>query len=276
MLEHISAIEPEVESLNIKKEPMVVIPIDAKKEYKLDPETPTVKPKVDVVGKNYYGDFFEKYNRIGEIKEFIPPFKEFYYECKIKDPKCGLLYILQTFNKEQVYPQGKQFHPYPTQVKSWTTKWNKEINEKRLEQGLEIIPKTGAKQVIKTRDEADELILGSVDTPTLETGLNTLAGELMNDALQTMRDTQELEETFTQEELVKRKNYVLNVMAHTTRLVHGKQALMLKASEEKRNNASFLMTLLAKASSGQMSDEELEMLSIPYKKEEQHGTVTAV
>jgi len=127
------------------------------------------------------------------------------------------------------------------------------------------MPKSPTKQIIKTRDgESGDIILGATNHDTLEQGANTLAGELINDALQTMRDTQELEDVYSTEEIIKRKNYVLNVMAHTTRLVHGKAALMLKASEEKRNNASFLMDLLAKASSGKMTPEEMEMLKIPY------------
>lgn len=265
-------IEEGVENLTIgstAKEPIEVIPLDQKQVFVLDKEQVNLQAKVNPVGKSYYGDFFSKYHRIGEIKDLIPEFKEYYYERKIKDAKAGLLDILQTFNKETAYPRGKQFHPYPSQVKAWITKWNKDINEKKLEQGLEVIPRSPTKQIIRTRGEDEELTLGSVDTPMLEMGLNTLAGELMNDALQTMKDTQDLEETFTTEEIVKRKNYVLNVMAHTTRLVHGKAALMLKASEEKRNNASFLMDILAKAASGQMTQEEIDTLKIPYKKHEQ-------
>lgn len=265
MLEHISEVEPSFESLNIEKPVVEFGRIDEPKVYVLDPELQKPEPKINVVGRSYYGQFFDRYHRIGEIAEFIPEFKEYYYEAKIKDPKVGLLNLLQGFNKEHVYPKGKQFHPYPAQVKIWTTKWNKDINEKRLEQGLEVIPKSPTRQVIKTRDgESGEIILGATHHDVLEQGANTLAGELINDALQTMRDTQELEDVYSTEELIKRKNYVLNVMAHTTRLVHGKAALMLKASEEKRNNASFLMDLLAKASSGTMSQAEMDMLKIPY------------
>jgi len=259
MLEHIS----EVESLNVEKPVVEFAPLDEPKVFVLDTEINKPVPKINVVGQNYYGQFFERYHRIGEIIEFVPEFKEFYYEEKIKDPKCGLLYLLQTFNKLHVYPKGKQFHPYPSQVKLWTTKWNKEINEKRIEQGLEVIPRSPVRQIIKTRDEGNEVVLGG-NYDHLEEGTKTLAGELLNDALQTMKDTQELEDVYTTEELVKRKSYVLNVLAHTTRLVHGKAALMLKASEEKRNTASFLMDLLAKASSGKMTPEEMEMLKIPY------------
>lgn len=260
MLEHIS----DVEILNVKQEPVEVIPVGEKQVFVLDPETPTTQPKVNVVGKSYYGDFFQRYHRIGEIADLIPEFKEFYYEAKIKDAKAGLLNILQEFNKQVAYPKGKQFHPYPNQVKIWITRWNKDINEKRIEQGLEVLPKAPTKQIIKTRGEDGEIILGASHENELETGMKTLAGELLNDAFQVMKDTQDLEDVYSTEELIKRKNYVLNVMAHTTRLVHGKAALMLKASEEKRNNASFLMDLLAKASSGTMSQAEMDMLKIPY------------
>lgn len=268
-------IEEGIESLNIGetiKEPKEVIPIDQKQVFELDKAANAPQEKINAVGLSYYGEFFRKYHRIGEIKELIPEFKEFYYEEKIKDPKKGLLHILQEFNKEHAYPHGKQFHPYPTQVKLWTTKWNKDINEKRLEQGLEVIPKPNVKQIMKTRGEDGEITLGSTSDGDLEMGMKSLAGELINDALQVMKDTQELEEVYTAEELIKKKNYVLNVMAHTTRLVHGKAALMLKASEEKRNNTTFLMDILAKAASGQMSQEEMDVLKIPYQK---HGQPVA-
>jgi hypothetical protein len=75
-----------------------------------------------------------------------------------------------------------------------------------------------------------------------------------------LNDDQQLEEIYTDEVLIKRRNYILNVFGHVTKLVHGKAALMLKASEEKRNNASFLMTLLASATAGKMNDEQLDLL----------------
>jgi hypothetical protein len=79
-----------------------------------------------------------------------------------------------------------------------------------------------------------------------------------------LRDDQELEEIYNDETLMKRRNYIVNVFAHATRLVHGKAALMLKASEEKRNTAGFLMQLLSKATAGKMSDEEMSLLKSAY------------
>lgn len=222
------------------------------------------KKKIDAVGLHYYGDLFVGYMRIGDYKELIPLFKDFYYERRIKDAKLGLLDVVQSFNREVANPQGKLFHPYTTQLRSWIAKWNADILRQKMGMVEEtaITPEKNIRQIIKTRGDEYGMMVPSDND--LEAGVRTLGGELMNDAMQMLRDDQELEEVYDDEVLLKRRNYIVNVFAHATKLVHGKAALMLKASEEKRNTASFLMSLLSKATAGKLSDEEVGLLETTY------------
>lgn len=233
-------------------------------------ELKRAKKKLDPVALSMYGDRFTGYQKVGEILDLIPVFKEYYYAEKIKNPNAPLYPTIKAFNEESCYPEGKKFHPYPTQLRHWRKKWDLDLMNQR-EEGRELViyePKK-IKQVIKTRGEGGELILGA-DYGALEQGVGTLAGELINDAAQMLRDDQELEDIYSSEELMKRRAYIVNVFAHTTKLVHGKAALMLKASAEKRENANFLMGLLAKATSGKLSDEEMSMLETTYTPQPQN------
>lgn len=220
--------------------------------------------KLDPVGISFYGaENFKGFDRVSEVVGLIPLWKEFYYEQRIKFPNKGVRDMLQEFNQKHAYPEGLTFHPYPTQVKVWRTKWDRDILEKKMEQSVELVPSTTReiRQIIKTKD-GDKLVVP--DDTSLEQGVRTLGGELINDALQMLRDDQHLEELYSDEVLLKRRNYIINVFAHTTRQVHGKAALMLKASQEKRENAGFLMELLAKATAGKMTDEEMSVLNGAY------------
>lgn len=228
---------------------------------------------IDPVAERMYGkEHFTGYMKVAQLVDLLPSFKEFYYAEKIKDDKKTAFSILREFN-EGCYANGTKFHPYPTQYRQWRMKWDRDIMEQKMDKDIVIYEPKKIKQVIKTRGENGELVLGG-NYNELEAGVTTLAGELINDAAQMLRDDQELEDIYDTEELIKRRSYIVNVFAHTTKLVHGKAALMLKASQEKRENASFLMTLLAKASAGKLSDEEMATLETTYSKQnEQPATV---
>lgn len=227
-------------------------------------EETQIKRNSDYFGRQWYGDSFQGFMKIAEYKEFLPAFKDYYYQERIKNPNARLADILQGFNKEFCEPEGKRFHPYTQQVAIWRRKWDLDLMQQFQDKELKMIEKKNIHQLIKTRDEQRNLVLGAPDDNELEAGVRTLGGELLNDASQMLRDDQELEEIYDDETLMKRRNYIVNVFAHATRLVHGKAALMLKASEEKRNTAGFLMQLLAKATAGKMSDEEMSLLKSAY------------
>jgi hypothetical protein len=129
-----------------------------------------------------------------------------------------------------------------------------------------ITTKKNVQQVLKTRNSSESGVI-EYATPSydsLEETLQTFGGELLNDAMTQMRNDQDLEDMFESDELMRRKNHVLNVFSHVTTMVHSKASLMLKTSEEKRNNASFLMDLMKKSTSGEMSLEEIQALKSTY------------
>ena len=222
------------------------------------------KKKVNPIGRTFYGERFEHFDKLGEIKDLLPAFKEFYYVRKIENFNTTGGDIIREYNRDVCYPENRTFHPYTNQLKQWRAKWDRDILEKKKVGGLELIDQKQVLQVIKTRNENDELALGAPQDGDLEAGARTLGGELLNDAFQMLRDDQALEEIYDDETLMKRRNYIVNVFSHVTKLVHGKAALMLKASQEKRENANFLMGLLAKATSGKLSDDEMGMLKTAY------------
>lgn len=232
-----------------------------------------VKPKkTNAVGIAYYGSKFVRFMKLGELNDLIPAFKDYYYAAKIKDNNARLVRILQAFNTEVCEPMGRVFHPHTIQVKTWRSKWDLDLMQQIQDKDLKIIERKNIHQIIKTRNDERALVLGQVDDNELEAGVKTLGGELLNDAMQMLRDDQELEEIYDDETLIKRRNYIVNVFAHATRLVHGKAALMLKASEEKRNTAGFLMSLLSRATAGKMSDEEMGLLKSAYASKQNEPT----
>ncbi len=227
--------------------------------------------KVNPIGRTFYGERFQRFNLLGEIKDLLPAFKEHYYAEKIKDFKKTGGDIIREFNESVCYPEGRTFFPYTNSYKQWRMKWDRDILEKQKVGGLELLDQKQVLQVIKSRNEDNDIVLGAPDDVSLEAGARTLAGELTNDALQMLRDDQALEEIYSDETLMRRRNYIVNVFSHVTKLVHGKAALMLKASQEKRENAGFLMGLLAKATAGKLSDEEMSVLETAYVPKENNA-----
>lgn len=222
--------------------------------------------KVDLTALAWYGEGFAGYQKLDEVRDLIPVFKEFYYETRIKDPNSKITKMVQEFNR-QIAP--RKFHPYMKNISLWKAKWDKDIFE---QQGMKMDKITTEKkiyQVLKTRN--DDRSLAAPDDVSLEGAVRTLGGELMNDAFQMLREDQDMPEIYDDEVLIKRRNYIVGVFGHVTKLVHGKAALMLKASEEKRNNAGFLMQLLAKATAGTITADEMTLLKSNYQPAEKQN-----
>ena len=91
------------------------------------------------IGRNYYGDKFERFMKVGEIVDLIPSFKDFYYQEKIKNPKTHLADIVQDFNKEFCEPNGRLFHPYTAQVGFWRKKWDLDLMQQMQGKELQIV-----------------------------------------------------------------------------------------------------------------------------------------
>ena len=223
---------------------------------------------LDPVGIRIYGEDFNGYQKVEEYKDLLPAFKELYYIRRVADSKCTLTSILKEFNNE-IADEGRKFHPYSTGLRGWRNKWDKDILQKKGMYLTKITTKKHVQQVMRTRAAGDEnagiVDYGVPGYDQLEQGLQTMGGELMNDAMQMLRDDQDSEEMFESDELMKRKNHVLNVFSHVTKMVHGKASLMLKVSQDKRESANFMMTMMREASAGVMTVEEIQTLKKTYE-----------
>ncbi len=208
-------------------------------------------------GRLWYGDRFHHFMKVGECRHLLPAFKDLYYERKIADKTTTTKVIVNEFNK-QIAPEI--LTPYPTQMASWTKKWNRHILEQLGMKEAALVKKGEVHQLIKVRAQERALAYGIPEDTALEEGVRTLAGELINDAAQMLRDDQDDGEQYDTDELIKRRNYVVNVLGHTTRMVQGKAALLLKANQEKRETAGFLMDLMRQAASGKLTKEEMSEL----------------
>ena len=210
------------------------------------------KREFKLYGDDWDGDFM----KVAEMASLIPSFKEYYFLCRRADMKASAIQIVIDFN-EKIRPL--RFYPYPTQYQSWRKKWDRQM---LLELGFEETRIAEAKRirdVVKVRDEERAVTLVPSEDE-LEGGIKTLGGMLVNDAVSMLQDDKELEDLYTSDEMVKRKTYALNVFAHVTRHVQGKEALKIKKHAEGRETAGFLMNLLNRAKAGKVSESDMAVL----------------
>ena len=209
-------------------------------------ETKTAKEKF-----SFYENFDGHYHRVNEIRDLIPQFKAFYYAEKRKEPGRSAIKVINDYNA-QIAPLT--FFPWEKQYRLWRKKWDAELLaiQGYKEQQKEI------RQIIRVRDEQNALIVPTDES--LETGSRTLAGELLNDAMDILKRDQESEEAYEDEIIVKRRSYVLNVYNYITRSSHSKEALRLKSNSEKRETMGFLMDIMNMATAGKLTEENLELL----------------
>ena len=210
---------------------------------------------------SFYENFDGHYHKIAEIKELIPQFKVFYYAERRKDPQRSAIKIINDFNR-QIEPFT--FFPWEKQYRLWRKKWDAELIYEQTHQQQE----RAANQLIKLRDEQNTVVVP--DEYALEVGTQTLAGELLNDAMGILKRDQESGDAYEEEILVKRRNYVLNVFNYVTRAVHGKEALKIKSNAEKRETLGFLTALINRSTAGKITPDEMQLLkqSVPFKNQE--------
>ena len=216
------------------------------------------KKYISPVALNIYGETFNGYQSLLEYRDLIPSFRDWYFNKKKTNEGETVTNIMRTFNSEVCLPLGRKFHPHLETVRGWRKKWDLDLIHEINGLDYEVTDERNINQIVKTREG------GEINDSELEHGIKTLGGELLNDAMQMLRDDQKLEDMYETDELMKRRSYIINVFSHSTKLVHGKAALMLKASAEKRDTAGFLMNLLARATAGKVSDEEINVLKSAY------------
>lgn len=200
---------------------------------------------------SFYENFDGHYHKINEIRDLISQFKAFYYAEKRREPGRSAIKVINDFNV-QIAPLT--FFPWEKQYRLWRKKWDAELLALAgyQEQQKEV------RQLIKVRDEKNALVVPADET--LENGAKTLAGELLNDAMNILKNDQNEEELYEDDIIVKRRNYVLNVYNYITKSAHSKEALRLKSNADKRETMGFLMDLMSLATAGKMSDEDLALL----------------
>lgn len=200
---------------------------------------------------SFYDGFDGHYHKIGEIRDLIPQFKAFYYAEKRKDPSRSAIKIINDFNN-QIVPLT--FFPWEKQYRLWRKKWDTEL----LAEAGYLQPQREVKPLIKLQGEQSAVIVP--DEYALERGAQTLAGELLNDAMNLLKKDQSEEDIFEDEILIKRRNYILNVFNYVTKAVHGKEALKLKSNAEKRETLGFLTALLNRSTAGKITADEMTLL----------------
>jgi hypothetical protein len=200
---------------------------------------------------SFYENFDGRYHKVGEIRELIPQFKAFYYGERRTNAQKSAIKIINEFN-HQIAPLT--FFPWEKQYRLWRKKWDAELI---AEQGYQQ-QQRGMRQIIKLRDEQNTVIVP--DEHSLEVGTKTLAGELLNDAIDILKGDQENGNAFDEEILVKRRSYVLNVFNYVTKAVQGKEALNIKSNAEKRETLGFLTTLINRSTAGKITADEMALL----------------
>lgn len=222
------------------------------------PQRIRVRVKLDPRGKKYYGRIFSGYVPLPQLRELLPVFKEYYYVKRLKKPDLLPRKIIKMFIKEMCAPQNKLFFPTLSQYKHWSTMWDTDIEEQLALKNGEITIETGVRQLVTTQTR--DLQITSPEAGDIEAATRTLAGDLLNDAHQMLKRDQAIGEIYDDDVLMKRRGYIVNVLAHATKLAHGRASIDIKAKQNQREEANFLMDILAKATAGELSAEEMEVL----------------
>ena len=224
----------------------------------------TKRPPEEILqdGKELYGETFVRYSKRSEIIDLLPTFKDFYYARKTRFPAITRKQVLNQFNDE-IKHLGRVFQPPLNTVKTWLNKWQRDI-ELQLALKGEVKNRDAVVHPMIEAKAAMPDIFKPMKTNQLEEGLNNLGGELLKDATRMLADDQLAEGDLDPIVELKRRSYILGVMGQLTKFVHGTAAIKLKQSEEKRNTTSFLMDLIKRAASGQLSQEEMTMLTTHY------------
>jgi|LSQX01.1.fsa_nt_gb hypothetical protein len=211
-----------------------------------------------------YANFDGRFRKLAEIRDRIPAFRDFYIERRFQTgEKFNAIKIVDMFNA--ITPPG-DFFPQTGMYQRWRKKWDAEHS------GLVHT----AEERLAIREETR--LIDPEANPTmhqLEESMHTLGAELANDAMQTLRETQDREEYFDDEVVVKRKAYALNVFAYITKAAHSKAALDIKRQGEARETAGFMLDILRRANAGKLSDDELDLLRGSVRTKQHGETVGA-
>jgi hypothetical protein len=262
MSEHSDTIEEELEGV----------------ETSLEPQAHGGKLKRE--RKPVYKGFEGVWSRMEEMRDRIPAFREFYLERRFAPDgsKVSLIKLVDQFN--EITPPG-DFFPQSKALSRWRRDWDAELAgkfkspEMRLAAKKALEKKGGsiAQMLVKIQKGGGKEVAEYVvpEAQQLEEGAATLGEMLLVDAAHTLKDTQEREEVFDDEVVVKRKQYALNVFNFVMKAAHKRHEIDIKRHGEARETASFFVDLLARAQAGKLQEGELEILRGSVKSPVAHG-----
>lgn len=194
------------------------------------------------------------YAKVEELRDLIPRFKEFYYQKKQENPDLREKDVIDSFDAE-LAASGRIFNPWPSTLRGWRKRWDADIALKMRDAKALLRPE---QRMIQTRDEAGALMLPSDEQ--MEGAAMNLGAELMNDAMTMLKGDQVNEDLYEDEVLIKRRNYALNVFNFVMRSVHKKSELKLKANQEKRETASWMMDMVRASAAGKITKDDFKLM----------------
>lgn len=196
-----------------------------------------------------YTNFDGRYRKTEELRPHLAAFADFFKEKRFHPDgsKYSTLKIVDDFNA--TLPEGERtFWPNPSVYARWRKRWEAEI-EGRLQDAQTRLANRTQNPLVRMEDGVP------TEYTDIEQGAQSLAAELLNDARATLRETNEREEYFDDEVVVKRKMYSLNVFNFVMKAAHTKQAIDLKRHAEGRETANFMLDLMKMARAGKLSTE---------------------
>lgn len=194
------------------------------------------------------------YSKVEELRDLIPRFKEFYYQKKQENPEMREKDVMDAFDLE-LKPSGREFNPWPSTLRSWRKRWDADIQARIHNARALIMPE---QKVLETRSSEGKFLVPTDDE--MEGGAMNLGAELMNDAMTMLKSDQQNSDLYEDEVLIKRRNYALNVFNFVMRSVHTKAGLKLKAKQEQRETAAWLMDMVRASTAGKISKEDIELM----------------
>lgn len=194
------------------------------------------------------------YSKVEELRDLIPRFKEFYYQKKQENPDLREKDVMDAFDIE-LSGSKREFNPWPSTLRGWRKRWDADIALKMRDAKALLRPE---QRMIQTRNDEGALIIP--DDGQMEGAAMNLGAELMNDAMTMLKGDQMNEDLYEDEVLIKRRNYALNVFNFVMRSVHSKSALKLKANQEKRETASWLMDMVRASAAGKITKEDFQLM----------------
>lgn len=220
-------------------------------------------------GVNLFGAEFKKWDSMESLYSRLPAFKKYFIEKKKENPSESIRNIIKGFHELEVL-EGRTFYMCPVNMAKRGVAWTNEaigyippvVRPPRRAwdtNPVGVLSDPGIVTDPGVSSDAGVFIEPRVrSVSTLEQKVDTLADVLIDDAHEVLSDNENDESVG---DMVNRKKYAVMVLGYVTKLVHGKKSLSLKEKEEKRNETSFLMDFLKKATAGNVSAEELDLLN---------------